>query len=334
MSRLPRVAIIGTGGTISGVGQHRLDFHEYSTSGRFMHVEEVLASVPELDQVAQVTPIRYKNVGSGSIGPDDWLALAGLIDRTASSDPDLAGIVVTHGSATLEETACFLNLALHVPVPVVVTGAMRPSSSLGSDGGLNLLNAVRVASSPDARGLGVLVVLNDEINAARDVSKTSTYRVHTFVSRELGVLGHADPDRLVFYRRPLRRTAPDTEFHVSDLSALPRVDIIPGYAGADGVMVEAAIAAGARGLVSAGLPPGAPSPLQKDALKKAAATGVVVVQSSRAGAGRVIDDNTALRKAGFVAADNLTPQKARILLMMALTVTSDLSEIRRIFDTY
>jgi L-asparaginase len=334
MPALPRIAVIGTGGTLSGVGKDRLNFYEYGTSGRFMHVEELIATVPELSRVAEIVPIRYKNVGSGSIGPDDWLALLGIIHQTVADDPGVAGIVVTHGTATLEETAYFLNLAVKVAVPVVVVGAMRPSSSLGTDSGINLFNAVRVAATPEARGMGALVVLNDEINAARDVAKTSNYRVQTFVSRDFGLLGYADADIVKFYRKPLRRTAPDTEFDVAGMTALPRVDIIPAYAGADAALVEAAIAAGAKGIVSAGFPSGSPSPAQKAALTRAAANGIAVVQSSRSGSGRVIDDKVALRDAGFVAADSLTPQKARILLMMALTITSDTAELRRIFDTY
>jgi L-asparaginase len=334
MSALPRVAVIGTGGTISGVGKDRLDLYEYGTSGRFMHVEELVATVPELARIAEVVPVRYMNVGSTAIGPEHWLALARLIHATAAADPALAGIVVTHGTASLEETAYFLNLALRVSIPVVVVGAMRPSSALGADGGMNLLNGVRVAACPEARGMGVLVLLNDEINAARDVAKTSNYRLNTFVSRDMGSLGSADGDLVTFYRKPLRRGAPDTEFDVSGLDALPRVDIIPAYAGADGVMVEAAVAAGAKGLVSAGLPSGAPPPAQKAALKAAAAQGVIVVQSSRSGSGRVIDTKVALRDAGFLGGDSLTPQKARILLMLALTLTTDPDRIRGMFRAY
>lgn len=334
MTTPPRIAIIGTGGTISGVGRDRLDFYEYGTSGRFMHVEELIASVPELPQVADVLPIRYKNVGSGDIGPTDWLALLKIIHETAAADPTVAGFVVTHGTATLEETAYFLNLAVKTAKTVIVVGAMRPSSALGTDSGVNLLNAARVAGSPGAVGKGVLVVLNDEINAARDVAKTSNYRVQTFVSRDFGILGYADPDAVTFYRAPLRRSAPDTEFDVSGLTELPRVDIVPAYAGADAALVEAAVAAGAKGIVSAGFPSGSPSPAQKEALKKAAKAGVIVVQSSRSGSGRVIDDKVALRDAGFIAADSLTPQKSRILLMMALTKTFDAAELRRIFSEY
>jgi L-asparaginase len=331
---LAKIAVIGTGGTVSGVGRDRLDLYEYATSGRFMHVEEMIAGVPELPLVAEIVPIRYKNVGSTEIGPGDWLALADIIHQTAAVDPAIAGFVLTHGTATLEETAYFLNLTVKVAVPVVVVGAMRPFSALGTDGGLNLLNGVRVAGSPQARGMGVMVVLNDEINAARDVAKTSNYRVQTFVSRDFGLLGYADADTVKFYRRPLRRCTPDTEFDVSGIKELPRVDIVPAYAGADATLVEAVVSAGAKGIVSEGFPSGSPSPEQKKALRRAAEAGILVVQSSRAGSGRVIDDSAALRDAGFVAADSLTPQKARILLMLALTVTTDRNEIRRIFDQY
>ncbi len=334
MSSKPKVAVIGTGGTISGVGADRLDLHDYGTTGRFMHVDELLASVPELDGVAEIVPVRYQNVASTALGPTEWLALAGLAKSTLADTPDLAGIVITHGTASLEETAYFLNLTVKVAVPVVVVGAMRPSSALGADGGMNLLNAVRVAAAPAARGLGVLVVLNDEINAARDVTKTSNYRVQTFISRDFGMLGYADSDTIEIYRKPVRRSAPDTEFETSALEALPRVDIIPAYGGADAALVQAALAAGAKGIISAGFPSGAPSPAQKTALIAAAKSGVIVVQASRSGSGRIALDTESLRQSGFLGADTLTPQKARILLMLALTRTSDPAEIRRMFAIY
>lgn len=334
MSTLPTVALIGTGGTISGVGVDRFDLFDYGTTGRFMHVDELIATVPELAQVGTIVPIRYKNLNSTMLGPVDWIALARLTTQVADDNPGLDGIVITHGTASLEETAYFLNLTVKVSIPVVLVGAMRPSSALGADGPANLVNAVRVAGSPDARGMGVLVVLNDEISAARDVTKTSNYRVQTFRTPDFGMLGHADGDAVAFYRKPIRRCAPDTEFDVAGLETLPRVDIVPAYGGADAVLIEAAVAAGARGLISAGFPSGSPTPVQKEALLRAAAAGVVVVQSSRAGSGRVIQDTESLRRSGFVGSDTLTPQKARILLMLALTRTSDAADIKRMFATY
>ena len=257
---LPRVAFIGTGGTIASLGRGPLDIQDYGSAGNVMHAEEILAKWPETKLVADVLPVRYRNIPSTAIGFADWQALAALCMQLASEHPDLAGIVIGHGTATLEETAYFLNLTVKVAIPVVVVGAQRPSSALSSDAGMNLVNAIRVASSPDARGLGVLVLLNDEVHAAREVTKTATMRLQTFRTPDFGVLGHADGDAVAFYRRPLRRCAPDTEFDILSIGALPRVDIVYAYAGGDGTAVRAFVAAGARGIVSAGFAPGFTSP--------------------------------------------------------------------------
>jgi L-asparaginase len=241
--------------------------------------------------------------------------------------------VLPHGTATLEETAYFLHLVLKTEKTVVLVGAQRPASALSSDAGMNLLGAVRVAIAPIARGLGVVVTLNDEIHSAREATKTSTYRLHTFRSPDFGVLGHVDGDGVEIYRRPTRRHAPDTEFDVSQITALPRVDIAYSYAGADGIIIDALIATGAAGIVSAGLAPGIPTPLERKALERAAKAGLVIVQSSRAGSGRVAWRRY-LRQTGLVAADNLNAQKARILLMLALTRTAEIAQIQRMFETY
>jgi L-asparaginase len=329
----PKVAFIGTGGTIASLGRHPFDIQDYGANGQVMHADEILAKWPETAMVADVVPVRYRNIPSTAIDFADWKALAALCAKLHAETADLAGIVIGHGTATLEETAYFLSLTLKLPIPVVVTGAQRPSSALSSDAGMNLANAIRVAASPDARGMGVLVVLNDEIHAAREVTKTSTTRMQTFRSPDFGVLGHADGDAVAFYRRPLRRAAPDTEFDVAGLDALPRVDIAYAYAGCDGTAVRAFVAAGARGIVSAGFAPGFTSPAEAEALREAVATGVAVVQSTRAGSGRT-HRGTRLAQAGLLIADNLNPQKTRILLALALTLTSDPDEIARMFRTY
>jgi L-asparaginase len=333
MSPRPIVAAIGCGGTISSLGRDSLDVLDYPDFGSKLPIEEVVARYPEIARLAQVVPVPFRNVGSTAIGPSEWLELVGVIHRLANERGDLAGFVIAHGTATLEETAYFLHLTLKTDTSVVVVGAQRPASALSSDAGMNLLGAVRAASAPSARGLGVLVVLNDEIHCAREATKTSTYRLQTFRAPDFGVLGHIDGDGLQIYRRPVRRHAPDTEFDVGGLESLPRVDIAYSYGGVDGTVVEALVAAGARGIVSAGLAPGIPAPKERVALEKARDAGLVIVQSSRAGSGRV-----ALRRyldeAGLIGADNLNPQKARILLMLALTRTSDVKEIRRIFATY
>ena len=226
-----------------------------------------------------------------------------------------------------------LNLVVKVGVPVVVTGSQRPASALGTDAGMNLVAAVRTAASEAARGMGVLVVLNDEVQAARDVTKTSTLRLQTFRTPDFGVLGHADEDRVAFYRAPVRRRAPDTEFDVRGLDRLPRVDISYAYAGSDGAAVRAFVAAGARGIVSAGFAPNMTTPGDTEALAEAARAGVIVAQSTRAGSGRVFR-GTKLRELGFISADNLNPQKARLLLALALTVTDDKERIAAMFETY
>jgi L-asparaginase len=328
-----RIAFIGTGGTIASIGKGPLDTVDYSANGMMLQADGILARFPEVQQVAEVFAVPYRNVPSPQIGWTEWQELVLLCDRLVAEEPGLAGIVIGHGTASLEETAFFLSLALKVTVPVVVVGSQRPASALSTDAGLNLVNAVRVAASEEARGLGALVLLNDEIQAAREVTKTSTGRMQTFRSADFGVLGQADGDRLVWYRKPLRKLAPDTEFDIRGLRALPRVDIAYAYAGADGTAVRAFTAAGARGIVSAGFAPGFVTLGDAEALREARAAGVVVVQSTRAGSGRVFP-TTKLREAGFIAADNLTPQKARILLALALTVTSDPAEITRIFATY
>ena len=329
----PKVAFIGTGGTIASLGRGPLDIQDYGATGSLMHADEILARWPETALVADVIPIRYRNIVSPAIGFPEWKALVALCAQVVAQHPDLAGIVIGHGTATLEETAYFLNLTVKVAVPVVLVGAQRPSSALSSDAGMNLVNAIRVAASPVARGMGVLVVLNDEIHAARDVTKTSTMRLQTFRTPDFGVLGHADGDAVAFYRKPLRRHAPESVFDVSAIEALPRVDISYSYAGGDGVAVRAFEAAGARGIIAAGFAPGFCPPGEVEALTAAAAHGIIVVQSTRAGSGRTFR-GTKLRELGFLIADNLNPQKARILLSLALCVTSDPDEIAGMFRTY
>src|SRR3954447_11158239 len=253
---LPKVAFIGTGGTIASLGRGPLDIQDYAAAGNMMHAEDILAHWPETRLVADVLAVRFRAIPSPAVGFPEWKELAALCRRLEQEHPDLAGIVIGHGTATLEETAYFLNLVLKVSIPVVLVGAQRPSSALSSDAGMNLVNAIRVAASPEARGMGVLVVLNDEIHAAREVTKTSTLRLQTFRTPDFGVLGHADGDAVVFYRQPVRRRAPDTEFDIGAMDVLPRVDISYSHAGADGTAIRAFAAAGAKGIVSAGFAPG------------------------------------------------------------------------------
>jgi len=328
-----RVALIITGGTIDSVGTDRLDLGWYLEAGKRLGDGELLARVPELERIAEVTEIPFRRLPSQSITTADWLDLVKTIQDLFSGDR-FDGVVITHGTNTLEETAYFLHLVLKTDRPVVLVGAMRPSSGVSADGDLNLINAVRVAADPTARGAGVLVVLNDTILGARDVTKTATYRVETFQGRDLGPLGYADSDgRVLFYHRPARPHTTATVFQASEITELPRVDLVVSYIGADGALIDAAVAAGARGLVSAGTGAGRPTPAELDALARAAEAGVVVCQGTRVGSGRTLR-SPGLKRKGWVASDNLQPWKARVLLALALNRTGDLDEIQSYFDTY
>jgi L-asparaginase len=333
MPNLPRIAVIGTGGTISSLGNGSLDVLDYPDFGRKLTSEALLDKFAETKLVAEPVPVTYRQVGSTALGPEDWLELRRIIHKMAKDDPSIAGFVIPHGTATLEETGFFLNLTLATKQPVVMVGAQRPASALGTDAGTNLVNAFQVAGSEEARGKGVLVVLNNEIHPARDVVKTSTYRVQTFRSFDFGALGHVDGDGVHFYRAPLKAHMPNTEFAARDLSALPRVDIVLSYAGADGALVDAAAAAGAKGIISAGFAPGSPTPVQQDALNAAAKAGIAVVQCSRAASGRVAPRRR-LKETGIVAGEDFSPQKARILLMLMLSMTNDIAAIQAAFATY
>ncbi|MEC7649748.1 MAG: asparaginase [Pseudomonadota bacterium] len=329
----PRVAVIGTGGTISSVGKHSLDLVAYVENNKIYEVDELLNAFPETLEQGDVVPVRLRAMPSTAIGPAEWLEINTKIHDLVEEDPSLDGIVVTHGTATLEETAYFLNLASKVDIPIVLVGAQRPASGMGTDSGINLVNAIRTAGHPDSRGRGVLGVLNDEIHFSRDMTKTSTLRQQTFKSPDFGLLGHADWDKIAYYRMPERRRAPNTEFDVRGLTELPRVDISMTYAGTHGTAIDAYVAAGAKGIVVGAMAPGYVAPIEFEKLAAAAEKGVTIVHSTRAGSGRVADV-ASRRVPGTVLADNLPPQKARVLLTVALTKTDDPAELQRIFDEY
>lgn len=331
----PTVHIIATGGSIAGFGPDRMDYIRYPEIGRHLTIEQNLARVTEIGDNYNIIAEDLVSVGSTAIGPADWIALAERIHAIVRDEPDTAGIVITHGTATLEETAYFLHLAVKTAdKPVVITGAMRPPTAISTDADLNLLNAVQTAATPAAAGMGVLTVLNNEIHCAREVYKANTLRVETFQPGELGFLGYADSDhRVVFYRRPVRKHTIATPFRVDGRADLPRVDIVYSYAGADGMLIEAVRAQGSAGLVLAGFGAGTFPPAAIAAAEKAVAGGMPVVLASRSGAGRVV---MTPRKAeqGFIVADNLMPQKARILLMLGLTVTEEREALQEMFYEY
>jgi L-asparaginase len=324
-----RIALMATGGTIDAVGASRLDLAHYTETRSRLGHGELLGSLPELANVANVDEIAYRRTPSSALTTDDWLRLA----RTAQDllDGDHDGVVIAHGTNTLEETAFFLHLAVRSPKPVVLVGALRPASALGSDGALNLLRAVQVAAAPQAREHGVLVVLNDTVHSARQVTKAATFRVDAFRSPDTGPLGYADADsRVVLYHRP-RPVDKDLYVDPAAVAALPRVDIVVSYVGADGALIDAAVAAGAQGLVSAGTGPGRPTDAEDAALDRAVAAGVVVCQASRVGGGRVARSPAMIRRL-LVTADNLPPWKARVLLALSLTHTTDPDRLQDLFD--
>jgi len=318
----PQVHVIGTGGTIGSGGDY---WHGNSTR---IPIEQ-LVQIPGMEQVATVTTEQLWNVGSSSIGPTRWLELVRRVTRIFHDEKDLAGIVITHGTDTMEETAYFLDLTVPDQRPVVVTGSMRPSNMPGTDAPANLLNAVRVAADPNARNRGTMVLMDDRLFAAREVTKTNTTRLETFQAPERGTVAIVDPTG-IFYHRPAERGG-KPQFEVSKLDSLPRVDIVYVYPGADSVAVDAFVAAGAKGLVIAGAGRGATTPGERGALERAREHGVVVVISSRTGSGPVPvgDGNDDRREIG---SGDLNPQKARVLLMLALTRTSDPKEVAKIFQ--
>jgi len=328
----PRVAIVATGGTIASAGSTPVQVVGYAPPS--IDAAALVAAVPPIATVADVEAETIFSVVSGHLTPAHWLQLARRVQALVGRE-DIDGVVVTHGTDTLEETAYWLSLTVRSDKPVVLTGAMRPASALSADGPMNLYNAVALAASPDARGFGALVTLNDAIHAAREVTKLRTASPDAFDTPEFGRLGRMQQGTPRFFRRPLRLAGASSEFDLAAVEALPRVDIAYGHAGATRVAVDAFVAAGARGIVHAGVGQGDVAPDMLEGLKAARAQGVQVVRASRVPGGTVVTngalDDDAL---DFVAADTLNPQKARVLLMLALGVIADRHAIQVLFDAY
>ena len=332
---LPLVWVLSTGGTIAGRGASSTDLSQYK-AGEILGTDLVNA-VPESQRYANVKVEQIVNINSSDMTLANWITLANRINSIFAGDSRVAGVVITHGTNTLEETAYFLNLTVKHDRPVVLVGAMRPATAVSADGPLNLLNAIRTASAAEARGKGVLIVLNDEINAARDVTKTNTYRVETFRAPELGFLGYVDADKVTFYRASTKRHTVNSEFDLGGVREFPKVDIVYSYVQPNPVMIEALVASGVKGIVFAGTGAGFISTFEKSALQAVLSlppeSRPILVRSNRVGNGRVLPRDE-YDNMGMIPADSLNPQKARILLMLALTKTGDPSEIRRMFSEY
>lgn len=317
----PTVRLFATGGTIS------------NRTGSRLTAEELVHSIPGIERYARVEWEQFANAPSSSLSLDDWLRLSKEIQKAFDDDANLAGVVVTSGTDTLEELAYFLNLTVRDERPVVVVGSMRNPSTLGYEGAANLLEAFRVAIDQASRRKGTLVVLNDEINAAREVTKTDALRLQTFQSRPYGVLGVVDSDRVIYYREPVKRRSFGTEFDIRRITSLPRVDVLLVYQDAPGDLIKAAVDHGARGIVIATAGAGATSGDQSQGIEYAAARKIPVVITTRAGSGRIAGRGS--RDAdNIVAGEDLMPVKARVLLMLALTKTTNPREIQRMFAEY
>ncbi|MFC3379951.1 type II asparaginase [Rugamonas sp. CCM 8940] len=330
--KLGNVTILATGGTIAGTGASSTTTIGYTAAT--VGVERLIQAVPELAKVANVTGEQVFQIASENMSNEHWLTLAKRVN-TLLAQNNVDGIVITHGTDTLEETAYFLDLVVKSKKPVVLVGAMRPSTALSADGPLNLYNAVLLAASPDAVGKGVLVAMNDQIHAARDVSKTNTSTPDSFKTTELGMLGYIQGNKPYFYHVSSRKHTIDTEFDISNLQSLPQVDIVYGYANMGPAALNAFIAGGAKGIVHAGVGDGSLAQKVVPSLSAARKQGTVIVRASRVGQGIVARNGEANDdELDFVAADTLNPQKARILLMLALTKTSSSKEIQRMFYTY
>ena len=299
-----------------------------------LSADDLVAAIPAVRKVAQIQTHQISNISSSDMTPQVWLQLLARINELLSQSA-IAGVVVTHGTNTLEETAYFLDLTITSSKPVVLVGAQRPASDPDSDGPRNLIDAIRVAVSPEAAGKGVVVVMNGQINAARDVTKVHTSQVETFRSLEFGALGVVDVEAVRFYRSPLRRQ----NLTANSRTALPRVEIVPTYAGADGRLIRSLIRDGdVDGIVVMGLGLGGVPGSVFDAVQEARAKGIPVVVGTRVPTGRVFPLSASrgsalsLKAIGCVLADNLSPQKARILLMLALTQTRDSGDLQKYFD--
>jgi L-asparaginase len=330
---LPNVRLVSLGGTISGTATERLNITDYGAPRK--SPQDWIDELPELALIATVTPEDLRQPEDVSLRTSSELHYMKVAKRLQelATDDSVDGIVVTHGTNTMSETAFFMNMTVDIKKPVVFVGSQRPWTALSGDGPVNMYNAVRVAASPDAAGKGVLQCMNQSIHAARDVTKTSAYRMNTFQSIDLGMMGVADPDVVKFYTEPTRKHTYLSEFNISTLPAnLPKVHVLYNYADSADYLIDAMVENGVEGIVIDGTGAGSVSGLT-DAIKRAQDKGVVVVATARTHGGRV-QDTPRRSEANIVPGDNYLPEKARILLQLALTKTKDVSEISKYFIEY
>jgi L-asparaginase type II len=333
--KLPNIVLMSMGGTIASRGDTRLNISNYGGKDYpRVNPEDWVNDLPELKGIANITleDQRAPQDRASSETFEDFQRVAKRLNELAK-DANVDGIVVTHGTNTMAETAFYMNLTVKTNKPIVFVGSQRPWTGLSGDGPRNLYDAVRVAGSKDAWNKGVLHCMNQVINTARDVTKTSAYRVHTFKGIDVGALGYADPDQIKFYREPVRRHTDGSEFAGMDFTTLPKVEVAYAYRDAPAYLIDAMVANGVKGIIVDGTGAGSPTSGQTEAIKRAQAKGVVVVATARTHGGRV-QDTIRRKEAKIIPGDNFMPEKARILLQLALTKSSDLNEVTRIFNEY
>jgi L-asparaginase len=324
------VKILATGGTIAGAGESG----SYGYKAGSFKVEDLIKAVPDLGKLAQLSGEQVANIGSQDMNDQVWLKLANRANEVLATQ-GTNGVVITHGTDTMEETAYFLNLVVKSDKPVVLVGSMRPATAISPDGPANLYDGVAVAADAGAKGRGVLVVLNDEVHSARNVIKTNTTSLQTFESANRGPVGLVNTGKIAWFEKMDKRHTTRSEFSVKDLKELPRVDIIYAHSNMSVDLIQAAIDKGAKGLVIAGVGDGNMSQAAIDLLAQAVKNGVVVVRASRVEAGMVLRNNEVDDdKMGFVASGELNPPKSRVLLQLALTKTRDPKVVQRMFTEY
>lgn len=326
----PKVAILATGGTIAGSIDSSVATTGYQAG--VLGVDALIKAVPEIQNIATISGEQIANIDSSNMKNEIWLKLAKEINKLLKSDID--GVVITHGTDTMEETAYFLNLTIKSDKPVVLVGAMRPATAISADGPKNLYNAVALAADENAKNKGVMVAMNDRIQSARGVMKTHSMNVDAFSSPDMGDMGYIVDGKVYFYNTNTKIHTKKSDFDVSKLNELPKVDILYSYANdGSGVAAKALFDNGTKGIVVAGTGSGSIHEDQKNVLKELAKQGLKVAVSSRVPAGRVAVGE-ADAKLGFIDSGDLSPQKARILLMLALTKTNDPKKIQEYFSKY
>ena len=330
---LPKIKVLATGGTIAGAQATQADAGY--KSGTFS-VDDLIKAVPQMTNIAVLTGEQVANIGSQTMNHEVWLKLAARVNEVLQSD-DTDGVVITHGTDTMEETAYFLSLVVKSDKPVVLVGSMRPATAISADGPINLYNAVALAGNPEAKGRGPMVVLNDTIHYGREAQKMHSTRMDTFASPNRGIAGMMNTGKAFFYSANTARHTTKSEFSVDGLTVanLPRVEVVYSYANLGGELIDALAGQGVKGIVLAGVGDGNSTDAAIAALEQAAKKGVAVVRCSRTGSG-VVDRNVEVNddKLGFIAGMELNAQKARILLMLSLTKTSDVKKLQEYFYQY